>query len=91
MGHEGPRVPSLGLGRGFPWLDCGLDISPTSILATSRHANMENLTSLSRRGVLSSLDVRGKESGKWQEGWETQLDVMGNGHPRAAAVVAWRK
>ncbi|PKI55404.1 hypothetical protein CRG98_024177 [Punica granatum] len=39
---------------------------------------MKNLTSLSHRGVLPSLDVRGKESGKWQEGRVTRLDTKGS-------------
>ncbi|PKI63922.1 hypothetical protein CRG98_015703 [Punica granatum] len=39
---------------------------------------MKNLTSLSRRGVLPSLDVRGKEWGKWQEGRVTRRDVTGS-------------
>ncbi|PKI67540.1 hypothetical protein CRG98_012124 [Punica granatum] len=52
---------------------------------------MENLTSLSRRGALPSLDVRGKESGKQREGRVTRLDAMGDGHPRAAAAAAWGK
>ncbi|PKI74140.1 hypothetical protein CRG98_005469 [Punica granatum] len=85
--QEDPRIPSLGLGRGFPWFDRGLDVSPTSILTPSRHA------SLSRRGMLPSVDVRGKESGKRREGQVTRLDVVGDGHPRAAAAAAaaWRK
>ncbi|PKI69500.1 hypothetical protein CRG98_010103 [Punica granatum] len=37
------------------------------------------LTSLSRRGVLPSLGVRGKESGKWREGRVTLLGVTGDG------------
>ncbi|PKH86501.1 hypothetical protein CRG98_049982 [Punica granatum] len=42
---------------------------------------MKNLTSLSRRGVLPSLDVPGEESGKWQEGRVTRRDVTGNRRP----------
>ncbi|OWM75348.1 hypothetical protein CDL15_Pgr021064 [Punica granatum] len=45
---------------------------------------MKNLTSLSRRGVLPSLDVRGKESGKWQEGRVTWLDTKGSRYPRGS-------
>ncbi|PKI78493.1 hypothetical protein CRG98_001133 [Punica granatum] len=33
-----------------------------------------DLTSLSRRGGIPSLNVRGKESGKWQGGRVTRLD-----------------
>ncbi|PKI75832.1 hypothetical protein CRG98_003747 [Punica granatum] len=56
MAHEGPRVPSLGLGRGFPWLDRGLDVSLTSFLATSRHGKESGKW---QEGRVTWLDTKG--------------------------------
>ncbi|PKI57939.1 hypothetical protein CRG98_021654 [Punica granatum] len=44
-----------------------------------------------RPGVLPSLDSRGKESEKWQEGRVTWLDVEGSRYPRAATAATRRK
>ncbi|PKI71966.1 hypothetical protein CRG98_007649 [Punica granatum] len=42
-------------------------------------------------GVLPSLDLRGKESEKWQESRVTRLDVEGSRHLRAATAATGRK
>ncbi|PKI77264.1 hypothetical protein CRG98_002333 [Punica granatum] len=49
-------------------------------LNTLGQVNIKNLTSLSCRGVLPILDLREKESEKWQEGRVTRLDVDGSKH-----------
>ncbi|PKI36511.1 hypothetical protein CRG98_043097 [Punica granatum] len=66
--------PPLGLSRGFPWSNRGQD---------------EILTSLSRRGVLPSLDVRGKESGKWEECTDPNVDSRRDPHCALLGRAAW--